>query len=184
MSGLFEAVGKLSSGYGKSAVDEFFARARSAYEGAHADGVIIDARAVREVTFPIARGGYSMQAVDEALDRLESAFIQRERAEHIARLGRQSWLDSVADRAKTLYPRLLRPMGERFAHPKRGRGYRAAEVDEMCNRLIGYFDEGRPLASADLRYAIFPSARGKSAYAEGPVDAFFARAVEVLLAVE
>ncbi len=31
--------------------------------------------------------------------------------------GEAAWYDRVADRATTLYPRLQRPRGERFAHP-------------------------------------------------------------------
>ncbi|WP_371151992.1 DivIVA domain-containing protein [Buchananella felis] len=184
MSDLFATVGKLSSGYGRLQVDEFFARARQAYEaGSEGDGAFT-ARTVRNATFPITRGGYNMGEVDEALDRIESAFVQRERAEYIAVHGRQSWLDNVAERAKRLYPRLLRPAGERFAHPAKGRGYKASEVDALCDRLTAYFNEGRSITSSELRFAAFTSARGEAAYAEAPVDAFLAAAVEVLLCVE
>ncbi|MDO4791223.1 MAG: DivIVA domain-containing protein [Buchananella hordeovulneris] len=183
MSALFGTVGKLSNGYGRLQVDEFFAQARKAYEGGGVAGAF-NARSVRNATFPITRGGYVTSEVDEALDRIESAFVQRERAEFIAVHGRQAWLDSVADRAKRLYPRLLRPAGERFAHPGKGRGYKASEVDALCDRLTAYFNEGRSITSAELRYAVFGAARGEAAYAEGPVDAFLAAAVEVLLCVE
>lgn len=49
---------------------------------------------------------------------------------------------------------------------------------------MDYFDQGRPLTSEEIRQATFRRARGHGGYAEGPVDAFFDRAVEVLLGVE
>ena len=88
------------------------------------------------------------------------------------------------DRVTTLYDRLLRPRGSRFAHPDSGRGYEATAVDDLLDRLAAYFDEGSPLRVDDVRLAIFKPARGKKAYAEGPVDAYLGRAVEILLAVE
>ena len=50
--------------------------------------------------------------------------------------------------------------------------------------LIDYFDDGAELTAADIRSATFPSAARDRAYAEGPVDAFLDRAIDVLLAVE
>ena len=54
----------------------------------------------------------------------------------------------------------------------------------MCHRLIDYFDKGTPLTSDEVRHVTFRKASGHNAYAEGPVDAFLERAVEVLLGVE
>lgn len=54
----------------------------------------------------------------------------------------------------------------------------------LCKRLIRFFEGKGPLTSADVRAATFSPARGKSAYEESSVDAFLARAVEVLLGVE
>ena len=101
-----------------------------------------------------------------------------------AAMGEAAWYDRVADRATTLYPRLQRPRGERFAHPESGRGYRMDEVDDLLDRLAAYFDDGEPLSADDVRQATFRPARGKKAYAEGPVDAFLGRAVDILLAVD
>lgn len=73
-------------------------------------------------------------------------------------------------------------------------GYATASVDAALDRLerafatrqrlVDYFDQGRPLTSEEIRQATFRRARGHGGYAEGPVDAFFDRAVEVLLGVE
>ncbi|QOR72083.1 DivIVA domain-containing protein [Ruania alkalisoli] len=182
MEGLFPSVKGWANGYDQDEVEEFFADARAAYEGA--ESAAMSAEDVRRVAFDLVRGGYEPAAVDAALDRLEGAFVQRARADFIAVHGQEAWMEQVAERATTLYPRLVRPAGERFAPPERGRGYAAAAVDELMDRLVRYFDAEHALSAAELRHASFPRAGRSRAYAEGPVDAFLDRAVDVLLAVE
>ena len=160
-----------------------FEDARRAYEGG-VPAEQFSAEQVRQATFTLKRRGYDIDVVDGAMNRLEAAFVQRDRAEHVAAMGEAAWYDRVADRATTLYPRLQRPRGERFAHPESGRGYRMDEVDDLLDRLAAYFDDGEPLSADDVRQATFRPARGKKAYAEGPVDAFLGRAVDILLAVD
>ncbi|UFU04165.1 DivIVA domain-containing protein [Ruania suaedae] len=182
MEGLFPTVKGWSTGYDQDEVEDFFADARASYEGA--EGGDVCAQDVRQVAFDLVRGGFEPAAVDAALDRLEGAFVQRERADFIASRGQEAWMEQVADRATTLYPRLVRPAGERFAPPERGRGYSAAAVDAVMDRLVAYFDSGHVLTAAELRHVTFPRASRSRSYAEGPVDAFLDRAVDVLLAVE
>ncbi|MEE6280314.1 DivIVA domain-containing protein [Georgenia sunbinii] len=182
MTTLFPAAGRMSTGYDREQVDAFFARARADYEGGTAEP--LTEHDVRSVAFDLVRAGYSTVAVDAALDRLEAALVQRRRDSFIGGQGQQAWMDKVADLATTLYPRLVRPAGERFAPPESGKGYQREAVDAVMDRLIGYFDADADLSAAELRAAIFPSARAANAYAEGPVDAYLDRAVEVLLAVE
>lgn len=183
MSDAFPKVGFFKHGYTPDRVDTFFDDARRAYEGG-VPAEQFSAQQVRQATFPLKRGGYRIDAVDAAMNRLEAAFVQRDRADHVAVNGEAAWLERVADRATTLYDRLLRPRGSRFAHPDSGRGYEATAVDDLLDRLAAYFDEGSPLRVDDVRLAIFKPARGKKAYTEGPVDAYLGRAVEILLAVE
>src|SRR5699024_2839454 len=57
------------------------------------------------------------------------------------------------------------------------------EVDELCERLIGYFDHGEPLSADVVRNATFTTRKGAAGYDEGSVDAFLSRAVSVILAV-
>ncbi|MDO5671737.1 MAG: DivIVA domain-containing protein [Actinomycetaceae bacterium] len=181
---MFPVVKLLAKGYDRDQVEEFFDLAKQAYEGSGGPPDF-DASDVREAAFDIVPRGYSFAAVDAALDRLEAAFVQRARADHIAVNGQEAWMSHVASQATTLYPRLLRPPGARFRHPVgRKRGYEVGAVDELLERLVAYFDEGVPLTSAQVRAVTFPSARGSRAYEEGTVDAYIARAVEVLLAVE
>ncbi|GAB2459651.1 DivIVA domain-containing protein [Xylanimonas ulmi] len=180
---LFGTVSVLRTGYDKDEVDEFFDHARQAYEGRTAEP--LSAADIQATTFELVRRGYDTHEVDAALDRLEAAFVARQRAEFVGSQGQEAWMGALAERARTLYGRLGRPAGEKFAPPERGQhGYDADEVDELCDRLVGYFDRQEPLTSAELRAATFRSVRGAGAYAEGPVDAFIARAIEVLLGVE
>src|SRR5690606_31753596 len=184
MSTMFPVVGRMSTGYEREQVEEFFTRARQAYEAGTVGEDGLTETDVRTVAFDLVRAGYATGAVDSALDRLEAAIVQRRRDAFIARHGQQAWMDRIAERATTLYPRLVRPAGERFASPESGRGYDKDAVDDLMDRLIAYFDADGDLSAAELRTVTFPSARGDKAYAEGVVDAYLDRAVEVLLAVE
>jgi len=181
--GMFRTVSRLRSGYATDEVDEFFDLARRVYEG-H-DGETLTGRDVRAMAFDFVRGGYSTGAVDAALDRLEAAFVARTRQVFVAAHGQQAWMDQLADGARTLYGRLTRPEGERFAFAHRGApGYEPADVDALCQRLVAYFDSGEPLTAQQVRSTTFRRRTGTKGYAEGPVDAFCDRAVEVLLGVE
>lgn len=181
MADTFTRVSGLSSGYSPAQVDKFLQRAKLAYAGD--DSLGIDEVTVRGVAFDWVRKGYDPALVDAALDRLESAFLQRRRARAMETDGEDAWLAATYEQAQSLYPRLLRPAGERFADAA-GTGYAKAEVDELLDRLAQYFDGKASLSSSDLREATFASGRGQEAYAESVVDVFLDRAVAVLLAVE
>ncbi len=170
-------------GYTQNEVDSFFERARAAYEGGM-PAEQFSSPEVRAVRFSMVRGGYATEVVDGALDRLEAAFVKRDRADHVAVNGQQAWLDRVASRATTLYPRLLRPAGERFDHPASGKGYDAEQVDQFLDRIASFFDDGEVLTADQIRGVTFKHARGTKAYEEGVVDAYLNRAIEILLSVE
>jgi len=183
VSGMFNSVPAMRTGYDKDEVDEFFEHARQAYEGRTADR--LTSADIQASTFDLTRGGYNTHEVDAALDRLEAAFIARQRAEYAAAHGQQAWMNALAERARSLYGRLGRPDGEKFGPADRGsQGYDKDDVDDLCDRLIGYFDRQEPLTAGDIRSATFGRARGPEAYDEASVDAFLSRAVEVLLGVE
>lgn len=202
----FPRAGRVARGYDVDEVDAFFAHARLAYErlggsvpapgertteGAAASGVPaaragtpldLSARDVREASFPLARHGYDVAAVDAALARLEDAVARHEREVLLARAGRDAFLEQLAGRARVVTARLRRDDGDRFARAGGlHRGYHVGDVDALCRRLRGYFDDGEALAVDDVRTAVFRSRRGRRAYAEGPVDALLARAVEVMV---
>lgn len=181
--GLFKTVSIARSGYDRTEVDAYFAQARSIYEGI--SSTKFGADDVQAVSFELVRGGYDTHEVDAALDRLASAFVARHRGDFIAKYGTDAWMQALANRAKTLYPRLARPALQKFARGEQGaRGYNVEQVDSLCDRLTRYFDSKEALSAAELRATTFKAANGKNGYAEGPVDAFLARAVEVLLGVE
>lgn len=94
-------------------------------------------------------------------------------------------MQELARRAQVLYPRLRRPRGQRFKSPKRGkRGYDARQVDALLDRLIAFFDRGEPLSHDELRAATFSRKGRRGAYDEGTVDAYLARAVDILMGAQ
>ncbi|MDP9806954.1 DivIVA domain-containing protein [Trueperella bonasi] len=177
----FKRVGAWKSGYHTGQVDAFLKKAKQAYSGD--DSLGIDETAVRASAFDWVRNGYDPELVDAALDRLESAFIQRRRARVVDSEGEEAWLDETYEQAQTLYPRLLRPGGEKFADAD-GAGYAKSEVDQVMGRLAEYFSGRLEMSSTDLRSATFGKARGSSAYSEPVVDTYLDRAISVMLAVE
>ncbi|AYD89554.1 DivIVA domain-containing protein [Actinomyces sp. 2119] len=181
MSNMFPKSMPLRPGYRPEQVDRYFETAREIYDAGELDEM--DSEGVRTVAFDIVPGGYQPAAVDAALDRLEAAFLQRRRADFVAQHGRRAWMDQVTQLATTLYPRLLRPEGERFL-PASGQGYIKEDVDALMDRIAGYFDSDNALASTEVRGAVFRAARGSKAYDEASVDRYLARVVEVLLSVE
>lgn len=185
MTVLFPKVSAVRLGYHPEQVETFFNRARTAYENPPQGDPALGAHDVRRQAFDLKHGGYQTTAVDSALDRLEVAFVTRARDAFVRDRGQDAWMEQLAEHAQTLYPRLRRPAGERFAHPAGlGRGYRASEVDELLARMTAFFDRGAPLRAAEIRAAAFSTARGSRAYDEGTVDAFLARMVDILLGVD
>lgn len=182
---MFTRVPRTRTGYDPQEVEEFLERARESYNAPDGEVIAdrIDDEAVRAVTFNRVSGGYDWAEVDAALDRLEQAFIQQRRAAVMSTSGSDDWMNRAADMAKTLYPRMLRPEGERFAEAD-GRGYHRDDVDECVDQLARYFDGETEMSANDVRSAAFRVARGSKAYDFATVDAYLDRAVQVLLAVE
>lgn len=179
----FTRSGSVRRGYRVEDVDDFFEKARVLYQEEELPDEL-EAERIRTVAFPLVRNGYSTVDVDRALERLERACWQRERAEVIAAEGSDTWLARAYESASSLYPRLNRPRGERFRAPERGRGYARSEVDDLLDRLAKYFDGGQDLAANDLLNESF-TVKGKSrAYDVRVVDVYLDRAIAVLQAVE
>ena len=95
-------------------------------------------------------------------------------------------MDHLSEQARTLYGRLGRPDGDRFAAAGRSAaGLRAGRRRRRCASASSRTStRARRSSAAEVRSATFRRRKGRNAYAEGPVDAFLARAVEVLLGVE
>ncbi|WP_291382565.1 DivIVA domain-containing protein [Demequina sp.] len=185
MRDLFPRAGFMRTGYHLVQVDEFFDRARAAYERPMLDDGGLSALDVRRAAFDITRGGYQTAPVDAALDRLEIAFATRAREQYVRAHGHDAWMNQLAERAQVLYPRLRRPRGQRFRPPVKSReGYDASEVDALMERLIAFFDTGESLTPEDIRHATFTRRGKRGAYDERTVDAFLARAVDILMGAQ
>lgn len=177
----FTKVKRLKWGYNPAQVDRFLAEAKDAYS--NPGSAEFDEATVRNVAFDRTRRGYSPDEVDGALDRMEAAFITAKRERVVAASGEEAWLNEAYSDAKSLYPRLLRPQGERFKDADQW-GYRKADVDEVIDRLAGYFDGEAELSSQDLRDCIFSQAKKAKGYDPATVDVYIDRAISVLVAVE
>ena len=183
MAELFPTTTGFARGYDQDQVTAFFADARRAYEG-DVPAEQFSSAQIRAAAFDLVRGGYDVPSVDAALNRLEAAFIQRDRSTYMASRGESAWYTKVADDATVLYPRLLRPEGERFDHPDGlGQGYSTREVDAVLDLLAGHFDDKNDLVESDLRTVTFSTKRGQKAYNEAQVDSYLGRAVQILMAV-
>lgn len=182
MSQMFTSVTGLKRGYCHEEVNEYFEFARQVYQGETSEE--LTHREIHTTVFELKRGGYVTQEVDAAMDRLENAFVARNRQIYINKQGPDGWSTFLNEQAKTLYPRLTRKAGERFRSPERGRGYDKDEVDAMCAKLTAFFNGREKVTATQIRSITFSSAPKSKAYEESTVDAFVARAVEVLLGVQ
>jgi DivIVA domain-containing protein len=184
MTDLFPRTSTLRLGYTPEQVAEFFDEARVAYERPGSPDSELSPLDVRRAAFDLKHHGYSTAAVDAALDRLELAFATRTRDIYIRANGKDEWMKRLAERAQALYPRLRRPAGERFEHPSAlKQGYDVRQVDELMARITAFFDSASPLDADEIRAVVFRSKRGPRAYDERTVDAFLARAVDILMGV-
>ena len=181
MKDMFPREHFLRKGYHQAQVNDFFAKAREAYEQPALNADAMSSFDVRRAAFDPVFRGYKTAAVDAALDRLEAAFAVRARDEYVRAHGQQAWMTLLAQNAQVLYPRLRRPLGQRFSAPvKSRRGYDAREVDSLLNRLIAFFDSGQPLTAEEVRGAVFRQRGRRGAYDERVVDAYLARVVDIL----
>ncbi len=181
MSDTFPRAGRLTKGYDAEQVEAFLARARAAYEDG-AGGSAMTSWHVRTIGFDLVRGGYDVEAVDAALDRIEDAFARREKHRGEERAGSSGWQTQLRTQEQSLRAQLARSDGQRFP---RGSGleltYDVAQVDELCRRVEDAFASGRPLNPDAVRLAVFKSRRGSRGYHEASVDAFLDRVVELLV---
>lgn len=172
MSGeLFERATRVRRGYHRRQVEEFLDRARDVWDAGGPPGAMTSWH-VRTVGFDMRRGGYLVDPVDTALDRIEDAFVAREE-----RSGPDGWREAE----DAVLARLERDDGHRFPHASLTRpGYRAEQVDDLCRRVREHLLLGRPLTVEAVRTSVFVARRGSRGYRETPVDAFLDRVVDVM----
>jgi DivIVA domain-containing protein len=164
-------------GYSPVEVDDFISKARRQFEDP--TQFLVSSGLARHATFTLVKGGYSIVAVDSAIDRLEDTFAQKELAKQRAEQGDFALDDRLARFVDSLQGRIERSSGKRF---KRAtwplRGYAPKQVDAFCQTLERYLVSGATLTAADVRGQLFKAKRG--GYAENQVDAFLDRTIEVI----
>lgn len=183
MSETFPRTRASKLGYKVSAVEQFLATARMAYDAESGDtGSILTAENIRRIGFEMEKGGYLPAAVDGALERLEDAFSARERDRAASLQGDEAWFGEARERAREILARLERSRRHRFDGSGIFRlGYEKRDVDAFVDVLISYFRQGKQVSVSDVRAVVFRSrTRG---YSEAQVDLVLDSVVDVMLAV-
>ncbi|MEY4000072.1 MAG: hypothetical protein RLZZ626_427 [Actinomycetota bacterium] len=177
MSFEFPRVSGRTLGYEPGEVDEFVERARLAY--AEPGTTLVDAARLRSQGFKLVRNGYSVSAVDGALDRLEDVFVEREFAARVANFGDSAMASEIIRLQNLVLGRAQRPRGSKFKRvvwPLRGYNVRA--VNRLCKKVVDHVSAAKPLEISEVRRAIFVQSR--RGYNESQVDAFIDRVLELL----
>jgi DivIVA domain-containing protein len=170
-------------GYNVDQVEDFLEDARKAYSAEPSAHSVVTAEIIRRMAFDMQKGGYSTSHVDAALERLEDAFAGRERDRAFAPAGGDTvWYAGARGSAQVILDRLARPAHERFHRVGRlSRGYDVNHVDAFAERLVDYFQHGKPMSIDEVRLVAFPVAR--HGYSESQVDCLIDDVVDVMLAV-
>lgn len=177
MSFSFQLANKKTMGYVTTQVDEFISRARAQF-GNPSLGLITSDE-IRRVEFDLVKGGYAIQPVDAAIERLEETFAAREIQHQKIEKGEYALADRLARITEIMRGRLERPERKKFSTT--GwllRGYSRKQVDALCARIARHLDSGANLTASEVRNSIFQAKRG--GYAESQVDAFIDRVIEAL----
>lgn len=169
-------------GYSVDQVEDFLEDARQAYSSQRTDVSVVTAKSIRQTAFSMQKGGYSPSHVDAALERLEDAFAARERDRVLAEIGDEAWYNQARATAQAILDRLDRPEGERFRKTSPlTYGYHPKDVDAFTQRLVQYFQSGKPLSVEQVRTVVFRPKRG--GYSEWQVDLLLDSVTQVMLAV-
>lgn len=181
MTAHFPFVKKSELGYDPAQVDALIALARQHF--ADPASHVVTSAALRNSQFSLVKGGYSIPAVDAALDRLDDAFGVQEAQKQIAMTGQHGLETKVEHLIQLLRGRVERKSGKKFKRVKPFlRGYSPREVDRFLNDVGGSLQAGmtgadRTARILQLRSVEFSTKWG--GYAEEQVDAFIDRCVEL-----
>lgn len=184
--GGFARAGETEPGYKRSEVDRLFTRLAEDYEklsgAAELPEDLYTSRRIRQVIFREEPGGYKLDVVDRALEKIEERFAKLERSRYIEAYGLDNWERSLVETGELLAGRLERPAGERFRRPSKRRymGYFVGDVDAVCDRVYAQLNSEEPLDPSVVRHAMFRPASGTVSYDEAQVDAFLDRCIELL----
>jgi DivIVA domain-containing protein len=169
-------------GYSIDQVEDFLEDARRAYSAALSEPAVVTSQTIRQMAFDMQKGGYSAVDVDAALERLEDAFASRERERAIQLQGDETWYTEAKAIAQEILNRLARPAGHRFDRVSfLASGYHRKDVDAFADRLVEYFQDGKPMSIDEVRTIAFRPQKG--GYRETQVDLLIDAVVNVMLAV-
>jgi DivIVA domain-containing protein len=169
-------------GYNVDQVEDFLEEARRAYTADLEQPNVLNAESIRTMAFAMQKGGYSTSHVDAALERLEDAFASRERDRAFAQVGDAAWYARARGAAQEILDRLARPTGHRFSRVgPLTTGYDPRDVDAFADRLVAYFQHGKPMSVDQVRTIVFRSK--KRGYNETQVDLLLDAVIDVMLAV-
>lgn len=177
MSYEFNRAGAKKLGYNPDQVSQFLEFAKTQY--ANPDGDHISAASIRITRFRLVKNGYSISAVDAAMEKLEDVFAARELERALQRIGLTDFKAQLFEGQELLANRVARNPRKRFR--RRAflyRGYSIRQVDNFCSQVETHIDQTRLLTVKDVRLIAFKTQRG--GYAEYQVDAFIEKLVEVL----
>jgi len=173
---------KSKPGYDVDQVEDFLEEARRAYTAEPGRPSVLNAESIRTMAFTMQRGGYSTSHVDAALERLEDAFAARERERAFAETGDAAWYAKARSSAQSILDRLAREPGKRFSRTGPFTlGYHPKDVDAFADRLVGYFQHGKPMSVDQVRTVVFRGSR--RGYNEMQVDLLLDAVIDVMLAV-
>lgn len=182
MSTTFPRTRNSRRGYSIEQVEDFLEDARRAYSAEPHEPTVVTSVSIRQVAFSMQKGGYSAVHVDSALERLEDAFAVRERERAIQEKGDEAWYSEARSIAQDILNRLARPAGHRFDRVSvLSDGYDRKDVDAFADRLVAYFQDGKPMSIDEVRIVAFRPKKG--GYREAQVDLLLDAVVKVMLAV-
>ncbi|MEI8231451.1 MAG: DivIVA domain-containing protein [Actinomycetes bacterium] len=177
MSYQFSRVGKSKRGYEIEQVNEFLIFAKDQF--ANPEGELLTAESVRATRFKLEKNGYSISAVDAAMEKLEDVFAGRELERTIQVIGVQEFKDLLKLGQELLANRVAKKSRRRFKRRSFPyRGYNRRQVDNFCLEVATHLNQSTELTVKQVRLVAFKTQRG--GYAEYQVDAFIAKLVEVL----
>lgn len=164
-------------GYEPKSVDAVIETARRQFAdpGSH----VLDASMLRRSQFSLEKGGYRIDSVDAALDRLDDAFAQQEANRILVRKGHQGAQEHLLELKETLLSRTGRGRSKAFTRNSWWlKGYSVRQVDNLLQSVEAALEGKASVAVAQLRQATFsPKWAG---YSEAQVDAYLDRLVQYL----
>ena len=172
-------------GYKRSEVDRLFTRLAEDYEklsGApELPEDLYTSRRIRQVVFREEPGGYQLDVVDRALERLRNASPSSNAAATLRRTAWRTGERSLVETGELLAGRLERPPVSVSAAPASADTWATSvgDVDAICDR-VRPAQQRRAAGPPVVRHAKFRPASGTVSYEESQVDAFLDRCIELL----